>query len=315
MSHILAIDVGGTEIKYNVLSASGELLQETKFVATPSPKGPNYTWTEEENKKAKADYVALIERLIEESTYEITGLAVSAPGYINAHTGEIQFGGHLIYMNNTSFYELLAHLNIPIVIDNDARCVAMAEYGAGGAVGLDNFACITLGTGVGSGIMVHGKLIEGSHNRGGEYGASFIEKTADGKHLTFHDTCSMSSLVRRYKDAKGVTDQEVNGRMIFSELEDPVVAALVEDWYEAIAVAVYNLVVTFDSQKILIGGGVSARPDLAEKVVAALIRITGAMTLGRSTWEMFGIPVEACTFRNDSGLLGAFYRFQEIQNR
>jgi len=296
IEYVLCYDVGGTEIKYNVMDKNGNLVGKTSNEPTP---------------KTKAEFVNFIECLIANSPYKINGLAASMPGFINSEKGYLERGGAILYFDETDFFATFAHLNIPMSVDNDARCVAMAEFGDGAAKGCENFACLTIGTGIGVGLMVNGKLVEGKHSRAGEFGHNIV-KRSDGQSYNYHQTASMKALIEMYCDLKQLPlDAEVTGKDIFAAAEtDSTVKALLAEWYRNLAIAIFNLTTTFDFEKILIGGGVSARPELIDNIVAAITDIDAA-----AVWPIFNIPVEACKYRNEAGLIGAFYRFKASHSK
>lgn len=293
MKQIMCLDAGGMSIKYNMRNSAGELLVPTRAI----PKPPD-----------KESFVAAIEQLVKESEHQVDGLAFSMPGFLDSQSGYMIGGGALDYLQDIQFFELFSQLGIPVSIENDARSAALAEVTAGNAQGCENFACLTLGTGVGCALMVHGKFITGTSFKGGEFGSN-IMVAADQSYQTYHATASMSALLRDYKLAKGLAlDTPVDGAAIFEEAQsDAAIAAIVDQWYLYVGIAICNLATTFNGEKILIGGGVSAHPGLLagiEKAVQQLI--PGPL------WQLFAVPVDICKFHNDAGCLGAYYHFQAM---
>lgn len=293
MKYIMCIDGGGTAIKYNVMNTEGKLLYTSKSVPTPY---------------SKEELVKTIESFIENYEEEIAGLTFSMPGFINSTTGYIAKGGSLSYLDNTYFYDLFEHLNIPISIENDGRSFAYAEGAVGAAKGCRDYICFTIGTGIGTGIVVNGEVLKGNTFRGGEYGMSYV--MIDGVPKMHHHTCSTSALIEMYKAAKNISAEEkVEGYAIFEQGKtDPLVEDVLNRWYRNIGIAILNLAVTFNPEKILLGGGVSAQPDLAANIEKAICEFAGGKLW---TDAGFGVPIEPCLYRNDAGFIGAFYHFKQ----
>ena len=293
MKYIMCIDGGGTAIKYNVMDETGVFVHESRQVATPH---------------TKAGFVHTIEELLAQCDKQISGISFSMPGFIDSTTGYIDRGGAIEYFDKTNFYQLFEHLNLPISIENDGRCFAIAEMEVGNAQGCKDFICFTIGTGVGTGIVTNGALVKGATFRGGEYGMGFI--FIDGKPQMYHHACAMTALIQMYKVAKGLPlNTKIEGHDIFAEaLTDETTADVLATWYRNLAVAIWNLVMTFNPEKILLGGGVSAQPDLAHNIEKEILKFDYKGFWG----DGFGIPIEPAKYRNDSGFIGAFYHFKQM---
>ena len=148
----LSIDIGGTKIKSAVIDRSGNILTRGRM---DTPK--NLT-----------EFLTGIETIVEDVHGSIRGIAVSTPGKVNPETGTISFGGALPFLDGVSLKQLLAKYQVPLAVTNDGKAAALAEWWLGNLKGIQNGAAITLGTGLGGGVIVEGKLIQGAHFQAGE---------------------------------------------------------------------------------------------------------------------------------------------------
>ena len=294
MKYIMCVDGGGTALKYNVMSTEGKLIMASSALPTP---------------RTKEEFVEVVTGFVQNAEQKISGLAFSMPGYINSQTGYHVGGGALAFMAGNYYTDLFKHLDIPVSLENDGRAFAVAEHEVGAAQGMDDFVVLTIGTGIGAGIMVNGHLIQGHRYRGGEYGWSLVSTDINNEAVPHHSTCSMTTLIRMYREYEGLdASVKIEGYDIFNEAEkDPGVQKLIDTWYANIAVLVFNAAATFNPEKILLGGGVSARPDLPYKIVETIEKSKLA-----KPWKEFGTEVATCKFRNDAGFIGAYYHFRKL---
>ncbi|GEK06571.1 ROK family protein [Schleiferilactobacillus harbinensis] len=281
--NVLAFDVGGTFIKYGVFN-DGRLGRVAKI---PTPR-------------TAADFYANLAQVVADQP-DLAGIALSFPGFIDTKQQRAIRAGHLFYLDGQAIgQELNRRLvkPLPIWLENDANCAAMAEKLSGNAQDVDDFVVITLGTGVGGGIFVNGRILRGHDYRAGEFGMMLTNVDVDPEG-TLHDYASTSALVQHYATHFGMTASSVDGRQIIAEQQEPAVAQLIEDWGQRVATAIFNLVATLDPQRVLLGGGISQNPALLPIVHRALHAIR--------FWDDFQVPLGTCAHHNDAGLYGAYY--------
>ncbi|WP_225046595.1 ROK family protein [Lacticaseibacillus kribbianus] len=280
----LCYDVGGTFVKYATFDAQNHFLTKGKY--------PTHSDDPEQFFADMAD--------IANQNPDVEAIGISFPGFIDVTTGVAVRAGALGQLDGYNLIDhFKAHLThkVPVAVENDAKCAALAEGLNGNAQGLDDYAVLTLGTGVGCGLVVNGKLVHGKHFRAGEYGMSVTDFTTRG-FATLHDMASTSALVRAYAKLKGIAYEDASGEQLMGELADPAVNQVVEDWADHVAVAIYNLVATTDPERILIGGGISKNPKILPFIEAALEK--------NPFWvKDYRTPVVLCKHDNDAGLLGA----------
>ncbi len=290
MKKYISFDVGGTKVKHGIVLEDGTIVT----------KG-SYSTTCDDLEVFLVDMVKMIMEYKE--AHEVEGVAISLPGFINPSTGFAERAGAITALDRKNLKELLeAMVPLRVEIENDGNCSALAERWSGNAVGCDDFICYTIGTGIGGGIMVNGKIVHGHTFRGGEFGFMLTQADVRGKEM-LHTNSSTTSLIKRYREYKGLEkDVKVEGESIFSEAaENQEVDQLIHDWLEHISYGLFNLAVTLNPQKILIGGGVSAREGLIEQIQEKLEEL--------EWWGFLKVEIAPCKHRNDAGMIGAVYHF------
>ncbi|UOQ85124.1 ROK family protein [Gracilibacillus salinarum] len=285
----LCFDVGGTNVKYGVLDREGNFLFQDKYP------------TNRQDMEAFANDLSNTVDNVSRN-YPIAKIGVSFPGFINPTTGFAQYAGAFEQLHGTNILELLSkNVNIPIVIENDANCATLAEKITGNAVDSDHFICITIGTGIGGGIFVNGALLNGYSFKAGEFGLMIVNGMENG-YQNMHEIASTSSFIQQYKQIKHLADDvHIEGDEVFKEAEtDPEVNAMLERWFQYVSFGIFNLAATLNPEKILIGGAISERPDLYERLEKTLMTIP--------SWPDVKAALVPCKHHNDAGMLGALYK-------
>lgn len=200
---------------------------------------------------------------------------------------------------------------LPVTVANDANCMVLGEVWVGAAKGYTDVIGVTLGTGVGGGIITGGRLLEGARGLGGELG-HFRLHALDGVACT----CGAIGCYERYaattalvRGAQKMGLDALDGRAIFEAAAagNARTLAVLNDWISEIAQGLAGLVHIFNPQLILIGGGVSAQQELLIDPLAAQVC--------KSVMPAFaeGLEIKAAALQNDAGLVGAVYYFRENQ--
>lgn len=238
---------------------------------------------------------------------EVTGIAVSCPGVVNTETGVIYQGGSLVFMHEKNLAEMLAReCHVPVVLQNDAKSAALAELWLGVAKDVDSAAILTLGSGVGGGIIMSGKLQSGFHLMAGE--VSFIETSFDTEKLRgkfFGRTGSAVELIKRIATKKNLADKK-DGEQVFALINegDEEALTIFDDYIYRLASQVLNIQYLIDPEIIAIGGGISAQPIVAERLNEAIEEIKA-----KNPFHAASPKIISCRFRNDANLYGALYNF------
>lgn len=288
----LVFDFGGTKVKHGLANANGEVIT----------KATSKTETEDLDKFLNVLFTTIG---MYQKSDRVDGIAISMPGYIDNDTGYCERAGAIVALDGKNIKQMLEEeFSLPVEVENDGNCAALAEKISGNAQDVDNFICMTIGTGIGGCLYLNGDIYRGSRLRAGEFGM-MITHLADGEKKDMHKTAAFPNLITEYKKYKNI-NEDIEGTVIFEEVEsDSKVKEIVDRWIEHIARGIYNLTVTLNPEKILISGGVSAQPYLIKEITRQL--------KDYQYWHEFTIPVVRCKYLNDAGMIGAFYHFKKMQ--
>ena len=304
MKQYLAIDIGGTSVKLGIVDEEGRVLAKAEqSVCFDYYETPILTTV-----------LSASEQFLKEQDVRpqsLAGIGVSATGQIDTHTGTVvgTCGSLPNYIGSPIKAELEAKFGLPVTVANDANCMTLGEVWVGGAKGYTDVIGVTLGTGVGGGILTGGRLLEGARGLGGELG-HYRTHALDGVPCT----CGATGCWERYAATTALVRaaQEKNpawtdGRAIFAAAEagNPEVLALLDAWTDEIAQGLAGMVHIFNPQLILIGGGVSAQQKLLIAPIAAKVKASVMPAFAQ------GLEVRAAQLHNDAGMVGAVYYFRQ----
>jgi predicted NBD/HSP70 family sugar kinase len=283
---LLTIDVGGTSIKY-ALFRKGALSQKGSF---PTPT-------------SLTAYYEVLTELVKnyEQLYQITGVAISSPGAVNKTTGAIEGASALPYIHHFDIRgELEARFVLPVSMENDANCAALAELKFGAAKGIKDVIFMVLGTGVGGAIVIDGKIRHGQHLFGGELGFMLMDDTH-----SFSELGTTIGMANRYKARTG---KDLTGEAIFNlaHAGEEIAQEEMTVFLFNVAKGIFNLAYAFDPECIVIGGGVSQAEWLIPELEKELQKM-----LNKFRIAPFLPVIKACQYRNDANLVGAAVDFQQ----
>ena len=283
---LLTIDVGGTSIKY-ALFRKGALSQKGSF---PTPT-------------SLTAYYEVLTELVKnyEQLYQITGVAISSPGAVNKTTGAIEGASALPYIHHFDIRgELEARFVLPVSMENDANCAALAELKFGAAKGIKDVIFMVLGTGVGGAIVIDGKIRHGQHLFGGELGFMLMDDTH-----SFSELGTTIGMANRYKARTG---KDLTGEAIFNlaHAGEEIAQEEMTVFLFNVAKGIFNLAYAFDPECIVIGGGVSQAEWLIPELEKELQKM-----LNKFRIAPFLPVIKACQYRNDANLVGASVDFQQ----
>ncbi|EML6324304.1 ROK family protein [Bacillus cereus] len=287
MKEYIAFDIGGTQIKYGIVSEIGRVLKR-KTVATEIHLGG-------EQIIQKLIYVS--QKIMNEHT--IAGIGISTTGIVDINKGIVTGGADHIsgYSTIPIIDRLQEILKVPVSIDNDVNCAAFGEKWNGSGREKDNFIMLTIGTGIGGAIFIDGELYRGHSFSAGEWGNMLIE----GK--TFEEVASISGLIRLVRKYKG--KGEWNGKRIFELYDkgDREVAQAVGIFFKHLAIGISNLAYIFNPETIIIGGGITDRGNEFLKEVKEEI----SKYLNQEIYN--NCEIELAQNGNCAGMIGAIYHF------
>lgn len=287
---IAAFDIGGTSLKRGQVTEQGEILQQNH---QPIP-----------HCSGEAILSGILDGV--RQYHGSTGIAISAPGYINPETGFITMGGAI---RDFDGFPLQAWLEdktgLRVTVENDANCALLAERWLGAARAMDNFLMMTIGTGIGGAIFCNGALVGGQRNRAGEFGYMLSERPGTDRLMksTMNETCTLTVLRRRYADFVGRALEEVSGEEIFAQYDsgDAICTRLVEQFMQDICSGIHNLAHIFDPECIFLGGGITERPQFIDEIKRHL------------QWYQLPVAIKRAQHGNSAGLIGAVYHHLQRQ--
>ena len=289
--NILAIDIGGTMVKYGLISSDGEILSTDK-VETEAEKGL-------ENILNKIDNI--FKRYKENNP---VGVAVSGTGQINGIIGKV-IGGNPIIPNwiGANLVKILEEkYNLPAVLENDVNCVALGEKWIGAGKDLSNFICLTIGTGIGGGIILNNQLFRGENFVAGEFGHILIKKGE------FEQFASTTALIRLVKERTGKT---LNGKEIFDLEKKEIVEyqEVISEWIENLTDGLSSIVYCFNPANIILGGGVIEQGEpLINRIKNSLFKKIGPQFKEK-------LNIIQAKLGNNAGMIGASYLLLEKINK
>ena len=298
MKNYLAVDIGGTNIKWGVVSEEGQILKKGKF---PTPHQANAT---------VEDLVSKLKEVAQElkKEFELAGIAISAPGAVNNTSGYIDGASALPYIHGPHIRNLVEEATgLSMHMENDANCAALAEVWKGSASDVDDALFVVIGTGVGGAVIKDRMLHTGKNLMAGEFGYLVFESDFEkGNFPNFSKLGSTASIIARVEEAKGLEHGTLTGEKVFEMAEqgDEDAIASVEKFYRTVALGIFNLQHTYDPAKVVIGGAISARGDIVERIDEKLQYIVNNYDI-----KSLMPKVVKCTFEGDANLLGAVYNF------
>lgn len=285
----LSIDIGGTNVKYAELNNAGQIIEQGKIKTS--------------HKKEK--FLEDIDQIVEKYTKKgIKGLAFCAPGKIT-HT-QIHFGGALPFLDGIDFAQRYKKYNLPVAVINDGKASVLAENWLGSLKDMQNCAAITLGTGVGGGIIVNGHLLNGAHFQAGELSFLQLNMNEPGFDGFAGGYASAVQMIKNVNEALG-NAEEMDGLAAFKAINSGEAQAMriFNEYCKRIAAIIIDIQAVVDLDTIAIGGGISAQPIVVQGINQAYDHILAENKLIRETFTRPKI-VEA-KFKNGANLYGALY--------
>lgn len=308
----IGVDLGGTNI------AAGLVDENNKIIDTMSCR-TNLPRPEHEVESAIAQLCLDLARKnnIDIAT-QVNWVGIGTPGSVNAATGIVEFNANFGYRNWHLVEAMEKLLNCKIYIENDANAAAYGEYIDGGAKGANYAVVLTLGTGIGSGIIIDGKIFSGFNSAGAEIGHTVIEK--DGRRCM----CGRCGCWEKYASARALAEDtraamearkdnimwtfvngdasKINAKTAFDGMRagDLLATDLVNSFVEYVACGITNVINIFQPEIICIGGGVSKEGEALLGPVRAYVDKEDYAREGMKRTKI--VPAQ---LRNDAGIVGA----------
>lgn len=269
--YYVGIDLGGTNIAAGLVDEKGNILYKASI-----PTIKERDWRE-----IVRDMAMIAERVVKEGGHtmdEIEAVGIGCPGSIDKKNGVVVYSNNIVMHNATVADEFKKYVDLPVYLENDANAAALGEYAAYGD-GVGSFVFFTLGTGVGGGIILDGRVWSGFNGAGGEIGHQTLimggESCTCGRRGCLEAYASVTALIRQTKAAMEAHPESamndwaakhgrVSGRTAFEcAKQGDAVAAQVRDRYiEYVADGIASIVNVLQPEVVAIGGGISREGDL-----------------------------------------------------
>lgn len=296
---LAAIDIGGTTIKMAFLTMEGDIIRKWAIPTDRADGGINIVT------HIACSYLAELKR-DGLKTSDVIAVGVGAPGPADPIEGTISGAVNLGWTNNYPLKKLLEEaLERPVFIENDANCAALGEMWKGAGSGAEDIVCITLGTGVGGGIVSKGMIITGVSGAAGEIGHITVVPENGilcncGKRGCLETVASATGIINLYKkEGKEASD----ARTVFVQASkgDEAAKRVIDRCAFYLGLAVGNIANTINPAKVVVGGGVS---EAGDALLLPLEQYVRQFTFPRA---MDVLSIEKAILGNDAGVIGAAY--------
>ncbi|MDR0884341.1 MAG: ROK family protein [Oscillospiraceae bacterium] len=307
----VGIDLGGTNIAVGVVDTGLNIIgRGQRKTAAPRPY-----------QQVFADIIAATEEAIQNAGIrlaDVESIGLGTPGSIDKGAGVITYANNLDFHNVPAVAVLHKHFGVPVYIENDANAAALGECRGGAGQGVDSFIMITLGTGVGSGIIIDGKILSGINYAAGEMGHMVIVKDGSrctcGRRGCWESYASARALVQQTRDIMRARQESlmwqlcedsydnINGRTAFEAAEqgDEAGKLVVFNYIAFLAAGIVNIVNIFQPAMICVGGGIGKEGEtLLAPLRHAVVRERYSRGDGLQT------QLVSAVLGNDAGILGA----------
>lgn len=306
--YYIGVDLGGTNIAAGVVDEQGKILKQ----------GSTPTMNERHYSEIVRDMAELCKKITEEaglSMSDIQGIGIGCPGSIDNKTGMVVYANNLKMDHTPLAEELKKYIDLPVNVENDANAAAMGEYVVNGG-GVDSFVFITLGTGVGGGVVINGKLYRGFNGVGAELGHVTLVHDGIpctcGNHGCWEAYASVTALIRQTKEAMerhpdslmcefAEKEGKVSGRTAFEAAKkgDPAAQEVVDQYVRYVADGLVGVVNTFQPECLVIGGGISKEGDYLLNPIKEYVKKYDYNKYMPRT------EISIATLFNEAGIIGA----------
>ena len=291
---ILGVDIGGTNVKFGIVDENYNVVAKRSIPTSKEPGGM----------KIAEDIVAVIKQLQQE--YAIEKIGVGTPGRIDREQGICISAGNLTYENVPMIKMIVDATGIPAILENDANCAIWGELYAGLGKAYKDFAMVTLGTGIGGGIIIDGKHYGGAKGGSGEFGHMTIDyqgkECVCGIRGCWEHFGSVTAIIRQTKEAAEANPgsllaeyckNEVNGKTVFDAQAAgcPVAKAVVEQYTDYLLVGIQNIIRALQPEAVVLGGAITGQGDVLLAPIKRKQTVPGEILIS---------PLQ-----NDAGVIGA----------
>jgi len=299
MSYVIGLDVGGSTIKGGVFSGTSQSFLDIR-VKTFS--------FENSRDEIIANMSAAVRQLTQQAGSlgigGLSGIGIGVPGFVNSSEGVVLHASNLALHNVNLKQWFEKEMGVPCIVQGDARVGALAEHEFGAATGANSLLYITIGTGVGSGMILDNQVYEGSHYVAGEIGHTILSPEGDicacGKRGCLETLVSAPMLIRAYQNRVGrKVDVSAKSLADLAAAGEPDATAVYQDAARTLGLALANYCTVFDPSIIVIGGGVSLAGDVLFKPLREFFALYASPLASKS------IHIVPALLGDRSGVVGA----------
>lgn len=293
MDYFVCIDIGGTSIKFGVLTS------ELNFV----------TYGEMPTEAQKGG-VSIIKKIIAivtnyQKSYKILGICVSSAGIVDVEKGEIIYANELIpNYTGTKIKDIMEkNFSIPCEIENDVNCAGLAEYFAGAAKGSSIALTLTVGTGIGGSIIINDRIFRGFSGSACEVG--YINVMGH----KFEQMAASSILVKKVSEGRFISVDQLNGKQIFEEAQLGVQDCIqaIDEMVDYLGIGIADICYVLNPEIIILGGGIMAQKEYLYPRIRKSINKYLIPQIASKTKLAFAQQ------QNKAGMLGAYFNFRQRQ--
>lgn len=292
MSNIGLVDIGGTSIKFAAMV--DDKLKKFDSIVTPKNLENFYTLL--------TDKVAMMK-----DKYQIEGVGISSPGAVNKKTGVVEGASAIPYIHNFPIQqELEKRFNLPVSMENDANCAALAELDSGAGRDVDSLLFLIIGTGVGGSVIINHRIWHGAHLFGGEFGFTLVNDQE-----TLSNLGTSVGVAERFNHSS-VPQTDFSGKEVFELADngDKRAQKEVQTMYYSLAKGIYNLQYSFDPELIVLGGAVSNNKNLIPNINRNIEKIRQVVKIASIKPQ-----VVACHYTDEANLRGAAVDFYQTYSK
>lgn len=311
MAKRIGIDVGGTNVKIALVD-DGKIIYSN---SVPTYAKMGYEYTVNNIKQAIKDLM----KETNTETKDIQGIGFDFPGQVDCKTGVVKLAPNIPGWVNVPIAQMIEdEFHIPTRIDNDVRCAALGELKFGAGRGCENFICITVGTGIGSGIVINGKVVRGASNAAGELGhiklqmnggpicgcgdTGCLEAFASGPSIVaMAQDYIRGGKSTKFREMAAAEGGEITPYMVAKAAEagDPVAKRIFEIVGEYIGIGLTSVINLLNPEKVIIGGGVAEAGDLLFDPIKRTIKERAMVVAGEA------VEIVPAELGNSAGVIGA----------
>ena len=305
--YYIGIDIGGMSVACGITDEKFNIIYKDSVPTEAKKPGEEIV----------ADIIGLVKKVMDKvnaKEADIKSIGIGAPGMLDRENGVIVRSSNINFRNTEIRKLINEQINVPVYVDNDANCAALGEAVSGSTKEVNNSVMITLGTGVGGGVILNKKIYSGFNGHAGELGHTVIvydgEPCGCGRKGCWETYASVTALIRQTKKAieenpesilaKSV-DGEVNGKTAFDAMRAgcPVGKKVVGQYAKYVAVGITDIINILMPEMIAIGGGISKEGDALIKPLIEEVTI--------NMYKKMAVPTKivTATLGNDAGIIGA----------